>query len=122
MTRKITPAQLDEIEATAKRATPGPWRWTKPGIDYYEVLNDHTAVAVDMVKQADAKLIAMMDPATTLALVAEVRELRERWFDVASVAYAVDGSAGGAVEYCHPDTGEWRDVARDLLKALGEEA
>ena len=70
----------------------------------------------------DATHIAAFDPPAALALVAEVRELRARLFDVSSVAYAVDASAGGTVEYCHPDTLEWRDVAPDLLKALGEEA
>jgi len=92
MTMKLTPAQLDEIEATAKDEMDSGWR------------------------------IVLMNPAATLALVAEVRELRARLFDVSSVVYAVDGSAGGTVEYCHPDTREWRDVAPDLLRALGEEA
>lgn len=86
MTRKLTPDQLDEIEAAAKKATPGPWvaqyesptmggrRWTlrrkaKPGI------------IVSGFEYGDnfiAEHVAMMDPATTLALIAEVRELRAK--------------------------------------------
>lgn len=48
MTRKLTPAQLDEIEATAKDEMDSGWR------------------------------IVLMNPAATLALVAEVRELRAK--------------------------------------------
>lgn len=48
MTRKITPAQLDEIEAAAKEATPGLWG------------------------------IVVLNSPTALALVAEVRELRAK--------------------------------------------
>lgn len=70
----------------------------------------------------DAAHIAAFDPPTALALVAEVRELRARLSDVSSVAQSVDASAGGAVEYCHPETLVWRNVALDLFKALGEEA
>lgn len=72
--------------------------------------------------EEDATFIAAFDPPTALALIAEVRELRARLFGVTNLAYAVDASAGGTVEYCHPGTREWRDVASDLLKALGEEA
>ena len=79
MTRKLTPAQLDEIEATAKEATPGPWKaeqirgsWGALWTAY------HRRWLGDLPSFEDAEHIAMMDPAATLALVAEVRELRAK--------------------------------------------
>lgn len=82
MTRKITPAQLDEIEATAKGATPGEWVHDEFG----EVLGSNgeslffgDAAGYGLpISRAIAAHVAMMDPATTLALVAEVRELRAK--------------------------------------------
>ena len=128
MTRKITPAQLDEIEAAAKAATPGPWVAEYGGGEEVVLPSDalSTLEAVCVTKllhrQADAKHIAGLSPDVALALVAEVRELRTRLLDVTSIAHSVDASAGGAVEYCHPETLVWRNVALDLFKALGEEA
>ena len=137
MTDKITTDQLDEIEAAAKKATPGPWRVEEGiGIDageYDEVISPGQVSCMSYCYggsstidgdnlDADMAHIATMDPATTLALIAEVRELRARLFDVSSVIRQIDGSASGAVEYCHPDTFEWRSVTYDLFKALGEEA
>lgn len=121
MTRKITPAQLDEIEAVAKEATPGPWEVIGGG-EYVTPIGVMVAPDDGGVSPEDATHIATFDPSTTLALVAEVRELRARLSDVSSVAQSVDASAGGAVEYCHPDTLVWRNVALDLFEALGEEA
>ena len=82
MTRKLTPAQLDEIEATAKGATPGEWAHDEDG----EVLGSNgeslffgDAAGYGLpISRAIAAHVAMMDPATTLALVAEVRELRAK--------------------------------------------
>ena len=128
MTRKLTPAQLDEIEAAAKAATPGPWVAEYGGGEEVVLPSDalSTLEAVCVTKllhrQADAKHIAGLSPDVALALVAEVRELRTRLLDVTSIAHSVDASAGGAVEYCHPETLVWRNVAFDLLTALGEEA
>ena len=136
MTRKLTPDQLDEIEAAAKKATPGEWRVNGERIeagDLGEVIfpgpvecssycygGSSTIDGDDL--DADFAHIATMDPATTLALVAEVRKLRSRLLDVHSVVDVVDASASGAVEYCHPYTHEWRAVAPDLFRALREEA
>ena len=126
MTRKLTPDQLDEIEAAAKKATPGEWAHDEFG----EVLGSNgeslffgDAAGYGLpISRAIAAHVAMMDPATTLALVAEVRELRSRLLDVRSVVDVVDASASGAVEYCHPYTHEWRAVVPDLFRALREEA
>ena len=71
MTRKITPAQLDEIEAAAKGAHSVQGRgW------HSEVSLGRDTRGRIPAWHRDAKHIAMMDPATTLALVAEVRELK----------------------------------------------
>ena len=92
MTRKITPAQLDKIEATAKEATPGEWRVDGGQIEageFGEVIvpgpvlcgsycyGGSSTIDGDRLAE-DFAHIAMMDPATTLALVAEVRELRAK--------------------------------------------
>ena len=128
MTRKLTPAQLDEIEATAKKATRGPWEVIPATFEEGRRIKTpaYELMAVDIdapyLDRTDAEHIAMMNPAATLALVAEVRKLRSRLLDVRSVVDVVDASASGAVEYCHPYTHEWRAVAPDLFRALGEEA
>ena len=120
MTRKLTSAQLDEIEAAAKKAdSEVSWAVETRGI---EVRIPQVVSHQGLLDPDDAAHIAMMDPATTLALVAEVRELRSRLLDVRSVVDVVDASASGAVEYCHPYTHEWRAVAPDLFRALREEA
>ena len=136
MSDGLTPAQLDEIEAAAKKATPGEWRVDGEQIEageFGEVIvpgpvlcgsycyGGSSTIDGDHLAE-DFAHVAMMDPATTLALVAEVRELRSRLLDVRSVVDVVDASASGAVEYCHPYTHEWRSVTYDLFKALGEEA
>lgn len=81
MTRKIAPAQLDEIEAAAKKASRGPWEVIPATLEEgrriktpaYELMGvDIDAPYLDIT---DAEHIAMMDPATTLALVARVKEL-----------------------------------------------
>ena len=65
---------LDFIEATARAATPGRWHefdgcvWT----DVAECLHHGPSTA------ADREHVATMDPSTTLALVARVRELEAR--------------------------------------------
>ena len=64
-TVKLKPGQLHEIEEAAKKIPPGPWQ-----LDGDEVILDRPATLDDMA------YLATMDPATTLALVAEIRELR----------------------------------------------
>ena len=92
MTRKLTPAQLDEIEATAKGATPGEWAHDEFGEvrdSNGESLFFGDAAGYGLpISRAIAEHVAMMDPATTLALVAEVRELRAK---VERVREIIDG-------------------------------
>ena len=139
MTRKITPAQLDEIEEAAKKIPPVPWE-----LEGDEVILDRPATLDDMA------YVATMDPATTLALVAEVREQRAKvervrevhrrfsiyetcpedgcenahCFETAEGDYVHDDDLVGHV--CH----ECSDLSDeepiywpcDTIKALGEEA
>lgn len=82
MTGKLTSDQLDEIEAAAKEATPGEWVHDEfgevRGSDGESLFLDGVAGCGLPISRAIAEHIAMMDPATTLALVAEVRELRAK--------------------------------------------
>ena len=70
----VTGLDLDRIEATARAATPGRWHefdgcvWT----DAAECLHHGPSTV------ADREHVATMDPTTTLALVARVRELEAR--------------------------------------------
>ena len=79
MTRKLTPAQLDEIEAAAKKATPGEWVHDEDGEvrgSNGESLFFGDAAGYGLpLSRAIAEHVAMMDPATTLALVARVKDL-----------------------------------------------
>jgi len=88
MTRKLTPAQLDEIEATAKDEMDSGWR------------------------------IVLMNPAATLALVAEVRELRAKVERVRGII--------GPRELLDPHQGGCEGLADEtllsILDALEEEA
>ncbi len=82
MTRKLTSDQLDEIEAAAKKATPGEWVHDEFGEvrgSNGESLFFGDAAGYGLpISRAIAEHVAMMDPATTLALIAEVRALRAK--------------------------------------------
>ena len=132
MTRKITPAQLDEIEAAAKKATPGEWRVDGEQIEageFGEVIipgpvlcgsycyGGSSTIDGDRLAE-DFAHIAMMDPATTLALVAEVRELRakvERVWEIHALYWRRPWGDDECVE-CEC---RW---PCETFKALGEEA
>ena len=79
MSDGLTPAQLDEIEATAKKATPGEWVHDEDGEvrgSNGESLFFGDAAGYGLpLSRAIAEHVAMMDPATTLALVARVKDL-----------------------------------------------
>ena len=154
MTRKLTPAQLDEIEAAAKKATPGEWVHDEfgevRGSNGESLFFGDAAGYALPISRAIAEHVAMMDPATTLALVAEVRDLRAKvervrevhrrfsiyetcpedgcenahCFETAEGDYVHDDDLVGHV--CH----ECSDLSDeepiywpcDTIKALGEEA
>ena len=154
MTRKLTPTRLDEIEAAAKKATPGEWVHDEfgevRGSNGESLFFGDAAGYALPISRAIAEHVAMMDPATTLALVAEVRELRAKvervrevhrrfsiyetcpedgcenahCFETAEGDYVHDDDLVGHV--CH----ECSDLSDeepiywpcDTIKALGEEA
>ena len=154
MSDGLTPAQLDEIEATAKGVTPGEWAHDEDG----EVLGSNgeslffgDAAGYGLpISYAIAEHVAMMDPATTLALVAEVRELRAKvervrrlhrrtpiyetcvkdgcenahCFETVVGDYAHDDDLVGYVCYECSDLSDEEPIywPCDTIKALGEEA
>lgn len=132
MTRKLTPAQLDEIEAAAKEATPGEWVHDEFGEVHGSngeslFFGDAAGYALP-ISRAIAEHIAMMDPATTLALVAEVRELRAKVERVREVHQMLAMHLPARLNFCshclddefgRPMPADW---PCDTIKALGEEA
>lgn len=65
---------LDALEAIAKAATPGPWKAGR-----YHVLADADLEPITYrATVADIRFIAAADPSTVLALIAELRQERER--------------------------------------------
>jgi len=127
MTRKITPAQLDDIEAAARAATPGPWVAEYGGGEEVVLPSDalSTLEAVCVTKllhrQADAKHIAGLSPDVALALVAEVRELRAKVERVREVHEPYGCSEPGCIDGCAECESEYGWPC-DTIKALGEEA
>ena len=82
----LTPEQLDQLEATAKAATPGPWTNEKPGknADGWQLGVTIGATRGGMIfayppggqyPLADAKHIAAASPDVVLALVEAARKL-----------------------------------------------
>ena len=127
MSDGLTPAQLDEIEAAAKKATPGEWRVDGEQIEageFGEVIvpgpvlcgsycyGGSSTIDGDHLAE-DFAHVAMMDPATTLALVAEVRELRAKVERVREVHRRHPEDGGCACGFIYPC---------ETISALGEEA
>ena len=128
MTRKLTPAQLDEIEAVAKKAdSEVSWAVETRGI---EVRIPQVVSHQGLLDPDDAEHVAMMDPATTLALVAEVRELRAKVERVREVHEPIDallnpGRHERVVKVCigcGTDDGNWQRYPCPTIRALGEGA
>lgn len=136
MTRKLTPDQLDEIVAAAEDATPGPWEVIPATFEEGRRIKTpaYELMAVDIdapyLDRADAEHVAMMDPATTLALVAEVRELRAKVERVREVHEPIDAIMNpGRHELvvkvcigCGTDDGNWQRYPCPTIRALGEGA
>ena len=149
MTRKLTPTQLDEIEAVAKEATPGEWEVIGGG-EYVTPIGLLAGFDDCGVSPRDARYIATFDPPTALALVAEVRELRAKvervrelhrripvyetcdeggcenahCFETAVGDYAHDDDLVGHVCYGCSELSDEEPIywTCDTIKALGEEA
>ena len=122
MTRKLTPDQLDEIEAAAKKATPGEWVHDEDGEvrgSNGESLFFGDAAGYGLpISRAIAAHVAMMDPATTLALVAEVRELRAKVERVREL-HRENAYPDRPVSRCRDCDDVW---PCETARALGEEA
>lgn len=133
MTRKITPAQLDDIEAAAKEAHAQPWGYSWESrlddADFHTVVHDSECVVhiADVTQGgADAEHIAMMDPATTLALIAEVRELRAKVERVEAIhrpirAVLYPGTSERVMEVCaecRTSFGDWHPWPCPTIRAL----
>ena len=125
------PLDLDAIEARAK-AVPNGWdRWAD--WQHYQILALVTPTQIDgwahPEKRADAmerteaavEHIVGMDPATTLALVAEVRSLRANWRMVTTALGYGDGITEPQIEHrdfvaeCErqfAEASEWRESQR----------
>lgn len=124
MSDGLTPTRLDEIVAAAKAATPGPWVAEYGGGEEVVLPSDalSTLEAVCVTKlfhrQADAKHIAGLSPDVSLALVAEVRELRAKVEKVQGII--------GPRDLLDPHQGGCEGLADEtllsILDTLGEEA
>ena len=135
MTRKLTPAQLDEIEKVARDALSGsPQGWTAHREDDYDYSvdagGDYLGGCPDCgtrpsFDEEDATHIAAFDPPAALALIAEVRELRAK---VKRVRAEVDAEVQRAQHRpgeSKPDVirrSMSRAITGRIIKALGEEA
>lgn len=119
MTRKLTPAQLDEIEAAAKKAGDEvSWAVETRGI---EVRIPQVVSYQGLLDPDDAAHIAMMNPTTTLALVAEVRELRAKVERVRALHEPYGCSEPGCIDGCAECESEYGWPC-DTIKALGDGA
>lgn len=89
----MTELNLDDLEAKAKAATPGPWEDVSelaPDLDRYSrsiYSEGYKGLLIGRISQngahdADAAFIATANPATVLALIARIRELEAREADV----------------------------------------
>ncbi len=81
---RLTDDQLDELEAAARRATEGAWAQSLDP-DHWAVIYGRGGACICTLNawvdaldeaQANARHVAAADPATVLALVAEVRVAR----------------------------------------------
>lgn len=72
----MTDAELDDLEAKAKAATQGPWHRSGDSV----IQTAHVTRDVWFIPKAesDVDYIAAANPATVLALIAEVRQLQDK--------------------------------------------
>ena len=129
MSDGLTPAQIDEIEATALAALRcSPQGWTAHPVydtfDYY-VADDGLYLGAcpdcgvrSSFDKEDATHIATFDPPTALALVAEVRELRAKVERVREL-HRENAYPDRPVSRCRDCDDVW---PCETARALGEEA
>jgi len=92
---------LDRLEAMAKAATPGPWaHFNDQGASSVLAVRPvSTVVQFDAASHADVAFIAALHPGTALALIAEVKRLRE----------LVEEAYWEGVGDCRADVVSWLD-------------
>lgn len=69
---------LDQLEALAKAATPGPWIFAKDGSHIYQTAHITRDVWEIPHREADMPYIAAANPQTILALISQLRAANER--------------------------------------------
>lgn len=111
------PLDLDALEALAKAASPGPWRLMHGDVfTACDVDDDALYIAGDAFGP-NATYIAAASPDVVLALIAEVRRLREESLRDA----AKFSRLRGAAEWLYTIDNDDDDTARSsAVRALGE--
>jgi hypothetical protein len=68
--QELTDQELDALEAVARRATPGPWRW----VDNYTLATEVGAGV--LTKRRNREYVVAVPPERVVQLVEEIRFLR----------------------------------------------
>ena len=98
----MTDTELNEIEAKAKAATPGPWAWNGLSVeandfDLCSCTDWHSPI--NRNGTANAAYIAVANPAAILELIAELRQVRkERDWLAEQLAKITDTNKGAWLE------------------------
>jgi hypothetical protein len=109
---------IDELEALAKAATPGPWYSAHHGVNTHGTGAQHDICRVSMTtgsyesEQENRDYIAAANPAAILTLIAEVRALRETPSDDAVLCALV-----AWFDVNHPDQEDFRARMRKAIAA-----
>lgn len=138
MTEQI---DLDALEAAARKATPGPWEFSPDDgsaldADAVVVLDeagDEALTVTAWIEAKDAEFIAAVNPSTVLALVAELRQERERadgaelalqeqWYANDAVLKADLTRVQDALEAVTAERDELRKVTDDAIREAKREA
>lgn len=109
---------LDALEAVARAATPGPWTINWETYEYHAGMPDKWASSINGpeasefadLDSADAEHIAAFDPPTVLALIAEVRRLRESEKQRDDARWA----AGIVGDVAREASNGWQDASAEL--------
>lgn len=117
-----------ELAKLAEAATPGPWQWVG---DDLRSLNSSHSVIVDggsegmwIPSDGDAAFIAAANPATVLALLAEIAALRAESENARTVVAWANNSLFGSCCYFHGEPFDGLHLARPIeaLKTQATEA
>lgn len=119
------PKTLDEIDAAASKATPGPWREDLRG-NWDAIFGEHHCVKASdrgpddhMQEEANARFVAMLDPTTARALTAELRKYRAALATYAKARDAFVANPGAMYEECEAANGAVLAIGRAILESEG---